>query len=149
MNLTLRQAKSIDTPIILSLIKALAHYERLSDRVSASVEDLEKALFERQEATVILAELDQKVVGFALYFYNFSTFLGKKGLYLEDLFVLEEARNKGIGKALFQQCLNIAKSEGCGRIEWSVLDWNEPSIEFYIKQGAKPMDDWTVYRIEF
>ncbi len=120
MKLILRQAKPTDTPIILSLIKALAHYEHLSDRVSASVEDLEKALFERQEATVILAELDQKVVGFALYFYNFSTFLGKKGLYLEDLFVLEEARNKGIGKALFQHCLYIAKTEGCGRMEWTV-----------------------------
>lgn len=148
MNLILRQAKPTDTPIILSLIKALAQYEHLSDRVSASVEALEKALFERQEATVILAELDQKVVGFALYFYNFSTFLGKKGLYLEDLFVLEEARNKGIGKALFQKCLDIAKTEGCGRMEWSVLDWNESSIEFYIKQGAKPMDEWTVYRLE-
>ena len=148
MSLLLRQAKPTDTPIILSLIKALAQYEHLSDRVSATVEELEKALFERQEALVILAEYDQHVVGFALYFYNFSTFLGKKGLYLEDLFVLEEHRNKGIGEALFQQCLHIAKTEGCGRMEWSVLNWNEPSIEFYIKQGAKPMDDWTVYRLE-
>ena len=149
MNITLCQAKPSDTPIILSLIKALAQYERLSDRVSATEEELEKALFERQEAYVILAELDQHVVGFALYFYNFSTFLGKKGLYMEDLFVLKEARNKGIGKALFQQCIHIAKTEGCGRMEWSVLDWNEPSIDFYVKQGAQPMQDWTVYRLEF
>ncbi len=148
MNITLRQAKPSDTPIILSLIKDLAKYEQLSDRVSASVEELEKALFDRQEAFVILAEVDHKVVGFALYFYNFSTFLAKKGLYLEDLYVIEEARKLGIGKALFQHCIHIAKTEGCGRMEWSVLDWNEPSIEFYLKQGAQAMNDWTVYRIE-
>ena len=95
-----------------------------------------------------MAEIDKAVVGFALYHYNFSTFLGKKGLYMEDIFVIEPFRRHGVGKSLFMRLLDIAKEEGCGRMEWSVLDWNSPALSFYLRQGAKPMSDWTVYRIE-
>jgi GNAT superfamily N-acetyltransferase len=148
MNLKIRQAVEADTPTILHLIKELAIYERLSDHVSCDLESLRSALFDRHEAKVLLAEIDKAVVGFALYHYNFSTFLGKKGLYMEDIFVIEPFRRHGVGKALFMRLLDIAKEEGCGRMEWSVLDWNSPALSFYLRQGAKPMSDWTVYRIE-
>jgi len=148
MNLTVRHAVESDTPTILYLINELAIYERLADHVSCDLESLRAALFERNEAKVLLAEIDKAVVGFALYHYNFSTFLGRKGLYMEDLFVIEPFRRHGIGKALFYKLMQIAKAEGCGRMEWSVLDWNSPALGFYLRQGAKPMSDWTVYRIE-
>jgi GNAT superfamily N-acetyltransferase len=148
MNLTIRPAIESDTPTILYLIKELAIYERLSDHVSCDLESLRTALFDRQEAKVLLAEIDDKVIGFALYHYNFSTFLGKKGLYMEDIFVIESYRRHGVGKSLFMKLMEIAKSEDCGRMEWSVLDWNSPALSFYLRQGAKPMSDWTVYRIE-
>jgi GNAT superfamily N-acetyltransferase len=148
MNLTIRPAIESDTPTILYLIKELAIYERLSDHVSCDLESLRTALFDRQEAKVLLAEIDDKVIGFALYHYNFSTFLGKKGLYMEDIFVIESYRRHGVGKSLFMKLMEIAKSEDCGRMELSVLDWNSPALSFYLRQGAKPMSDWTVYRIE-
>lgn len=148
MNLTIRPAIESDSPIILYLIKELAIYERLSDHVSCDLETLRAALFERQEAKVLLAETEDKVVGFALYHYNFSTFLGRKGLYMEDIFVIKDYRRHGVGKSLFMKLMEIAKEEGCGRMEWSVLDWNSPALGFYLRQGAKPMSDWTVYRIE-
>lgn len=148
MNLILRPAVASDAATILFLIKELAIYERLSDHVSCDLETLKAALFERQEAKVILAEYNNACIGFALYHYNFSTFLGKKGLYMEDIFVMEPYRRHGVGKALFLKLLDIAKAEGCGRMEWSVLDWNSPALSFYLRQGAKPMSDWTVYRIE-
>lgn len=148
MNLTIRPAIESDINTILFLIKELAIYERLSDHVSCDLESLRAALFDRHEAKVLLAEAGNAVVGFTLYHYNFSTFLGKKGLYMEDIFVLEPFRRHGVGKALFYKLMDIAKQEGCGRMEWSVLDWNSPALGFYLRQGAKPMSDWTVYRIE-
>lgn len=148
MNLTIRQAIESDTSTILYLIKELAIYERLSDHVSCDLETLRSALFDRDEAKVLLAEIDKTVVGFTLYHYNFSTFLGRKGLYMEDIFVIKDYRRHGVGKALFMKLMDIAKQEGCGRMEWSVLDWNSPALGFYLRQGAKPMNDWTVYRIE-
>lgn len=148
MNLTIRCAVEADTPTILYLIKELADYERLSDQVTCDAETLRTALFERQEAKAVLAEIDHKVVAFALYHYNFSTFLGKKGLYLEDLFVLESFRKQGVGQALFTRLREIAKNEGCGRMEWSVLDWNASALDFYLRQGAVPMSEWTLCRIE-
>ncbi|NTW96344.1 MAG: GNAT family N-acetyltransferase [Erysipelotrichaceae bacterium] len=148
MNLSIRKAVKEDCPTILYLIKELAMFERLSDHVTCQLEDLKSALFDREEAKVILAEIDQAVVGFALYHYNFSTFLGKKGLYMEDIFVIEPFRKHGVGKAMFMKLLEISKEENCGRMEWSVLDWNSPALSFYLRQGAKPMSDWTVYRIE-
>lgn len=148
MNLSIRHAVESDASTIYFLIKELAIYERLSDHVSCDPESLRAALFDRQEAKVILAEVGNAVVGFALYHYNFSTFLGKKGLYMEDIFVVEPFRRHGVGKALFYKLMDVAKKEGCGRMEWSVLDWNSPALVFYLRQGAKPMSDWTVYRIE-
>ena len=148
MNLILREAIESDTPTVLYLIKELAIYERLADHVSCELETLRSALFDRHEAKVLLAEINGQPVGFTLYHYTFSTFLGRKGLYMEDIFVVKEYRRHGIGKALFMRLLELAKEEGCGRMEWSVLDWNSPALSFYLRQGAKPMSDWTVYRIE-
>ena len=144
----LRAAEPGDVPVILGFIHALAEYEHMADQVVASEGLLEDWLFRRRTARVILAELDGKPVGFALFFHNFSTFLGRGGIYLEDLFVLPEVRGKGFGKALLRCLAAIAAEEGCGRLEWSCLDWNRPSIDFYLSLGAKPMDDWTVYRID-
>ena len=114
----------------------------------ATDELIEQSIFERGEAQVLMAEYDGKVAGFSLYFYNYSTWMARKGLYLEDLFVYPEMRGKGIGKALILQLAKIAAKEGCGRFEWCCLDWNEPSIQFYKSLGAKPMDEWTIYRLE-
>lgn len=143
-----RTAEKKDVPLILDFIKRLAEYEKMSEDVVATEELLEKWLFEKHGAKVLFAlNEDDLEVGFALYFYNFSTFLGRSGIYLEDLFVLPEHRGKGYGKALIKKLAEIALSEGCGRLEWSCLDWNTPSIEFYKSIGAKPMDEWTVYRM--
>ena len=144
----IRRAVPSDTPVIFDLIKKLAVYEKLEDDVITSVEELQENLFSKSFAKVLMAEEDRKPVGFALYFYNFSTFVGKPGIYLEDLFVEPEYRGKGYGKALLIELAKIAKAEDCGRFEWSVLDWNTPSIEFYKALGAKPMDDWTVFRLD-
>ncbi len=146
--LKIRQASIADTEIILQLIRELAIYEKLEHQVNASKELICKNLFEdNHKAYCLIAEYDGVPVGLAIYFYNFSTFLGKPGLYLEDLFVREEFRGKGIGKAFMQELAKIAIAEDLGRIEWWVLDWNTPSIEFYKKLGAIAMDDWTVFRI--
>ena len=144
----LRAAKPGDVPVILGFIRALAEYEHMSDQVVATEELLEDWLFGRRTARVILAELEGRPVGFALFFHNFSTFLGRGGIYLEDLFVLPEARGKGFGKALLRALAAIAVEEGCGRLEWSCLDWNKPSIDFYLSLGARPMEDWTTYRVD-
>ena len=146
-NFSIRKAVKQDTPLIFDLIMQLAIYEKLEDEVVTTVEELEHHLFEKQQAQVIIAEENGMPVGFALYFFNFSTFLGKHGLYLEDLFVKSEYRGKGYGKRLLKQLAKIAKEENCGRMEWWVLDWNEPSIAFYKSLGAKPMDEWTVFRV--
>ncbi|UFK98069.1 GNAT family N-acetyltransferase [Kaistella faecalis] len=144
----IRKAVPKDTPVIFDLIKKLAVYERLENDVITSVEELQENIFSKNFAKVLIAEEGGKPVGFALYFYNFSTFVGKPGIYLEDLFVEPEYRGKGYGKALLIALAKIAKEEDCGRFEWSVLDWNTPSIEFYKALGAKPMDEWTVFRLD-
>ncbi|MEY2479860.1 MAG: hypothetical protein QOI04_787 [Verrucomicrobiota bacterium] len=146
--LTIRAAAKGDVPIILQLIRDLATYERAPNEVSATEEQLVDVLFgEKPAAEVRLAFENETPVGFAVYFFNFSTWLGRPGLYLEDLFVKPEARGKGYGRALLVDLARIARERGCGRMEWAVLDWNEPAIEFYRKLGAKPMDEWTVFRL--
>ncbi len=142
-----RKAVREDVPLILKFIRALAVYEKMEDRVVGDEKLLESELFDRQKAEVIFALEREKEVGFALFFHNFSTFLGRSGLYLEDLFVLPEYRGKGYGKAILKKLASIAVERGCGRLEWSCLDWNKPSIDFYLSLGAAPMSDWTVYRL--
>ena len=145
--LSFRFAAREDTPKILAFIRALAEYEQMADQVVASEELLERQLFDQNAAEVLFALEDGLEVGFALFFHNFSTFLGRAGLYLEDLYVLPEHRGKGYGKALLRQLARIALQRGCGRMEWWCLDWNRPSINVYLSLGAEPMSDWTVYRL--
>ncbi len=147
MSLTFRTAQEQDAALILEFIRALADYEKMLDQVTATEDTLRDWLFDRKKAEVLFAVADGTEVGFALFFHNFSTFLGKAGLYIEDLFVRPEYRGLGYGKALFQKLAQTAVERGCGRLEWWCLDWNKPSIGFYLSMGAKPMDDWTVYRI--
>ena len=143
-----REASEGDVPLILSLIRELAEYEKLSREVVATEDGLRHSLFgERRYAEVLIADHDGAPAGFALYFHNFSTFLGKPGIYLEDLYVRPEFRGSGIGRQLLVKLAHLALERGCGRLEWSVLDWNEPSIGFYRQLGAVAMDDWTVYRV--
>ena len=143
-----RFAKKQDTSLILFFIRQLAEYEQLLDQVVADETTLEEWIFEKKKAEVLFVLEEGKEVGFALFFHNFSTFLGRAGLYLEDLFVIPEYRGKGYGKALRRRLAQIARERGCGRMEWWCLDWNRPSIEFYRALGAQPMDEWTVYRLE-
>lgn len=147
MPASFRFAKEGDTALLLRFIRALAAYEKLSDQVCATEELLREWLFEKKVAEAFFALEDGVEVGFALYFHNFSTFLGRGGIYLEDLFVLSEHRGKGYGKAILVRLAQIATERGCGRLEWACLDWNQPSIDFYRSLGAVPMDDWTVYRV--
>ena len=142
-----RYAGRDDVPLILRFVKELAEYEKLQDEVVADEKTLEEWLFDRQKAEVIFALEDGKEVGYALFFHNFSTFLGRAGIYLEDLYVQPEYRGKGHGKGLLKKLASIAVERGCGRLEWSCLDWNKPSIDFYLSLGAQPMSDWTVYRL--
>ena len=141
-------AKENDCAEILSFINLLAEYEKMQNEVVATEELLKEWIFEKKKAEVIFAVEDGKKVGFALFFHNFSTFLGRAGIYLEDLFVLPEFRGKGYGKALLQKLAGIAVERGCGRLEWACLDWNKPSIDFYLSLGAKPMNIWTTYRLD-
>jgi len=143
----IRFAKREDTPKILRFIRALAEYEKLSGEVVATEALLEEWIFDKGKAETIFAVEDGKEVGFALFFHNFSTFLGRAGIYLEDLFVLPEYRGQGCGKAMLQELARITVERGCGRLEWSCLDWNQPSIDFYLSLGAVPMSDWTAYRL--
>ena len=142
-----RLAEEADVGLILQFIRALADYEKMLDQVVADEAGLKEQLFEKKQAEVIFALEEGKEVGFALFFHNFSTFLGRSGLYLEDLFVLSEYRGKGYGKALLAKLAQIALERGYGRMEWSCLDWNQPSIDFYKSLNACPMDEWTVYRL--
>ena len=147
-NCTFRPAVSGDEGLILGFIRALADYEHMADQVIATPEILREWIFEKKAAEVIFAEAQGRAVGFALYFHNFSTFLGRAGVYLEDLFVLPEERGHGYGKALLKELARITVERGCGRLEWACLDWNQPSIDFYTrKMHAVPMDEWTVYRL--
>ena len=145
--LTFRFAEEKDCGLILYFIKELASYEKMLDEVVATEEILREWIFEKKKAEVIFACEDGKEIGFALFFHNFSTFLGRAGIYLEDLYVAPEYRGKGYGKALLKKLAQIAVERGCGRLEWWCLDWNRPSIDFYRSLGAEAMDEWTVYRI--
>lgn len=145
--MTIRKATKDDVALILHFITQLAEYEKMQDEVVATEELLSEWLFDKQIAEVLLAMEGDTAVGFALFFHNFSTFLGRGGIYLEDLFVLPEHRHKGYGKALLKELANIAVERGCGRLEWCCLDWNQPSIDFYLSLGAKPMEEWTIYRM--
>lgn len=146
-NLSFRYAQREDTPLIIKFIKGLAEYEKMLSDVVADEATLEEWIFDKEKAEVIFAVENGEEVGFALFFHNFSTFLGRAGIYLEDLYVLPEHRGKGCGKALLQKLASIAVERGCGRLEWSCLDWNRPSIAFYLSLGAEPMSDWTAYRV--
>lgn len=146
-DISFRPAVPEDCSLILSFIKALADYEKMSDQVVATEELLREWIFEKGKAEVIFPVVDGEEVGFALFFHNFSTFLGRAGIYLEDLFIKPEHRGKGYGKATLQQLGRIALERGCGRLEWACLDWNKPSIDFYLSLDAKPMEEWTVYRL--
>lgn len=144
----IREATEEDVPLILAFVRELAEYEKLSHEVVATEEALRDSLFgERRVAEVLLGYVEDEPAAFALFFHNFSTFLGKPGIYLEDLFVRPEFRGTGLGKAMLSHLAGLAKERGCGRLEWWVLDWNEPAIGFYKGLGAEPMDEWTVYRV--
>jgi len=144
----IRFASEKDIPLILYFIKELASYENLLDEVVATEEILMESIFERRTAEVIIGEYGNEAVSFALFFHNFSTFLGRPGLYLEDLYVRPEFRGRGIGKIMLSYLAKLALERKCGRFEWWCIDWNESSIEFYIKMGAIPMDEWTVFRVD-
>ncbi len=146
--LSFRYAKREDAGLVLQFITELATYEHIENEVTTNEKTLEEWMFDRQCAQVLFALEDGREAGFAIFFYNFSSFLGRAGLYLEDLFVRPEFRGRGYGKALLRQLARIAAEKGCGRMEWCCLDWNQPSIDFYRSLGAKPMDSWTLYRLE-
>ena len=145
--MTIRAAEEKDCGIILDFIRGLAEYEKMSDQVVATEELLREWIFEKKKAEVLIACEGEKPVGFALFFHNFSTFLGRAGIYLEDLFVFPEYRGRGYGRALLKRLAQITVERGCGRLEWACLDWNKPSIDFYLSLGAVPMEEWTVYRL--
>lgn len=145
--ITYRFATETDTPLILDFIRQLAEYEKMSQEVVATEALLREWIFEKQKAEVLFAVTEEKEVGFALFFHHFSTFLGRAGIYLEDLFVLPEYRGRGCGKGLLKELAKLTVERGCGRLEWSCLNWNRPSIDFYLSLGAVPMEDWTVYRV--
>lgn len=144
---SIRFAERGDVPVILSFIRALAAYEKMEDQVIADETLLETWIFDKKKAEVLLIFEEETPVGFALFFHNFSTWLGRAGIYLEDLFVLPAYRGRGYGKLLLKKLARIAVQRGCGRLEWACLDWNEPSIAFYKSLGAVPMEDWTTYRV--
>ncbi len=145
--LSIRFATEADVPAILAFIRGLAEYERMADQVIATEALLREELFALRRAEVILGEIAGETVAFALFFHNFSTFLGRAGVYLEDLFVLPAHRGRGYGTAMLRRLAGIALERGCGRLEWWCLDWNQPSIDFYLSLGAVPMDEWTTYRL--
>ncbi len=146
---TIRPARPDDSGLVLSFIQALADYEKLTQEVTATETDIRSTLFgDRPVAETLLAFEGKVPVGFALFFHNYSTFLGKPGIYLEDLFIKPEYRSKGYGKALLTHLAQLANERGCGRFEWSVLDWNQPSIDFYRSFGARPLEDWSIFRLD-
>lgn len=149
MNTTVafRDAERKDVPLILQFIKEIAAYEKMSDQVIADETTLETWIFDKEKAEVFFVLEEGKEVGFALYFHNFSTFVGRGGIYLEDVYIRPEYRGKGYGKAILKKLAAIALERGCGRMEWVCLDWNQPSIDFYLSLGAQPMSDWTLYRL--
>lgn len=146
-NFTIRFAEREDTPLILQFIKKLAEYEKLLHEVTANEKILEESLFDKKIAEVIIAEYKEVPIGFALFFHNFSTFIGKPGIYLEDLYIEPKYRGKGFGKKLLAFLANLCIERDCGRLEWWVLDWNKPSIDFYMSIGAVPMEEWSTFRM--
>ena len=146
-NLRLKKAKIEDTGLILDLIKEIATYEKMLDQVVATEESLKESIFNKKEAEVLLVELNKEVIGYVLYFFNYSTFIGRGGFYLEDIYIKEQYRKNGYGKAIFKVLGKIAYENGCERMEWACLNWNKPSIEFYKSLGAVGLDEWTVYRL--
>lgn len=146
-NLVIREAKENDVRLLLNLIKEIAEYEKMSDEVIATEETLMESIFKNNRANALILEFDNKEIGYCIYFYNFSTFIGRNGLYIEDIFIRKEYRGKGFGSEIFKFLAKKAKDEGLKRMEWSCLNWNEPSIKFYKSLGAIPMDEWTVYRL--
>lgn len=142
-----RFAEEKDVAKVLYFIKTLAEYENMSNEVVCDEELLKETIFNKKGAEVLFVTLDGKEIGMALFFHNFSTFLGRSGIYIEDVIILEEYRGRGFGKAVFKELARIAKERKCGRLEWWCLDWNKPSIDFYLSIGAEPMDEWTVYRV--
>lgn len=144
---TLRKAKSNEMGLVLELIKELAVYEKMLDEVMATEELLYENYVEKQRIKILIAEYENSVVGYMLYFYNFSTFVGKSGIYLEDLYIKPEYRGKGFGKVMLKQLTKFGLEQNCGRVEWTCLDWNQKSIDFYLHIGAVPMNEWTVYRL--
>ncbi len=146
--ITFRAGAKGDGEIIFNLIKGLAEYENMTSDVTATKELFEKNLFGDNKAEVIFAVYEGKEIGYALFFHNFSTFLGKAGIYLEDLYIHPDFRGRGFGKAMFRKVAETAVERDCGRLEWSCLDWNKPSIDFYISMGAVPMSEWTAYRLD-
>ncbi len=147
MSFTIRDATVQDVPLIRQLILELARYEKLEHEMKASEEMLRKSLFEEKAAECRIGEEDGSPIAFSLFFHNFSTFVGRKGLYIEDIYVRPAYRSKGFGEIMLRDLTRIAKERNCGRMEWSVLDWNTPAINFYKKMGAVPMDEWTVFRL--
>ncbi|MBE3994245.1 GNAT family N-acetyltransferase [Vibrio parahaemolyticus] len=146
--ISVRAAQKQDSATILRFVKELARYEHLELEVKASVEDVDRAIFGEDSTThAVICYVNEEPIGFAVYFFNYSTWLGKNGLYLEDLYVSSECRNVGAGKALLKHLANIAVDRGCGRFEWAVLDWNQPAIDFYQSIGAEPQDEWKIYRL--
>lgn len=144
---TIRDAVQQDIPTILGLIKDLARYENLLAEVEANEETLNKWLFVKEKAEVLIGEYDGVIVGYALFFHNFSTFVGRAGIYIEDLYIKPEFRGRGFGKTFFKYLAKITLERGCGRLEWACLDWNQPSIDFYLSMGSRAMDEWTIYRL--
>ena len=145
--LVIRDAKESDIKVLLNLIKEIAEYEKMSDQVIATEETLMESIIKNNRANALILEVDNKEIGYCIYFYNFSTFIGRSGLYIEDIFIKKEYRGRGFGSEIFKFLAKKAKHEGVKRMEWSCLNWNEPSIKFYKSLGAIPMDEWTVYRL--
>lgn len=148
MSFHIRAVTPEDCSLLVQLIRELAEYEKLADAMKATADDLHRSIFLEKSAHAVLAFAAEEVIGFALYFFNYSTFVGRKGLYLEDLYIRPEYRGKGYGKALFLYLIQVAQDEACGRMEWSVLNWNTPAIDFYKSLGAQAMNEWTVYRLD-
>jgi GNAT superfamily N-acetyltransferase len=146
-NFRIREAERSDVPLILRFIVQLAEYEKMKDQVTATEDLIENWIFDKKKAEAVIGERQGEPVGFALFFHNFSTFLGRAGIYIEDLYVVPEARGLGFGKALVRYIAELCVKRGCGRLEWSCLDWNQSSIDFYLSLGAVPLSDWTKYRI--
>lgn len=143
----LRESEPCDVPLIFNLIKEIATYEEMIDEVVATEDSIRESIFEKKESEVLIVEYEDKAIGYVLYFFNYSTFIGRSGFYLEDIYIKEEFRGRGFGKEIFKIIAGIAAKKGCKRMEWSCLNWNEPSIKFYKSLGAVPMSEWTVYRL--